>query len=125
MVLSMAVERREYMRSVSHSSKVFSWGTLFKLWHRKVKDISRFSEQMKQRSGFRDMEAAAICGLGYWRRGDCTEKEPKNLEKSAIKPLVKYEASRTPKSWQKIATVGLCEMNGNGRNCQMIENIGI
>lgn len=60
---------------------------------------------MKQSSGFRGAEAAAVCGLGYWRRGNCREKEPQKYEKSSVEPLVRCEVSPTPR--QNIATVGL------------------
>lgn len=55
------------------------------------------------------MDAAGICASGWWRwrRGSCTEEVPHQYEKSAIEPLVKYEATQTHhKAWQNMATVG-------------------
>ena len=78
---------------------------------------------MKQRSGFRDVEAAAVCGLGYQRKGNCRVKEPQKSEKSAIEPLVRDEVSHTPRRGKYLSWD--CELNGNCTSCQMLGSIGI
>lgn len=94
-----------------------SLGTLSKVWHREVKpkQSPALSKLRKQRSEFRDVEAARICGLGYSKRGNCTEKEPQKSEKSAMKPLVKYEALHTPRHGRK-ELLWICELDGNCRS---------
>lgn len=89
------VERREYMRSVSPSSQLLLWGC-FPNYDIEKEQTLADSKQMKQRSGFRDVEAAAACGLGHQSRGNCSEGAQKS-EESAVEPLVRDEVSHTPR----------------------------